>query len=54
MQNQALECSLQNAPTSPDADKQLKELVEEKEVLVYVEDVNNSKCVNFILYFRML
>lgn len=48
MQNQALECSLQKVPASSDADKQLKEL-EGKEVLVNVEEVNNSRFVNFTL-----
>ncbi|EZA47491.1 Maternal protein tudor [Ooceraea biroi] len=42
MQNQALECCLQNVPTSSDADKQLKEL-KGKEVLVYVEEVSNNR-----------
>ncbi|CAL1676055.1 unnamed protein product [Lasius platythorax] len=44
MQNQALECSLQNATVSSDADKRLKEL-EGKEVLVTVEEVNNSRLI---------
>lgn len=48
MQNQALECSLQNVPVSSNTNKQLKEL-EGKEVLVYVEEVNNNRFVNFML-----
>ncbi|KYN31432.1 Maternal protein tudor [Trachymyrmex septentrionalis] len=44
MQNQALECSLQNVTASPNADKQLKEL-EGTEVLIYVEEVNNSRLI---------
>lgn len=48
MQNQALECSLQDVPASSDADKRLKEL-EGKEALIYVEEVNNSRFVNFML-----
>ncbi|XP_071555768.1 protein tudor isoform X1 [Temnothorax nylanderi] len=44
MQNQALECSLQDVPASSDVDKQLKEL-EGKEALVYVEEVNNSRLI---------
>ncbi|XP_012059363.1 PREDICTED: maternal protein tudor-like [Atta cephalotes] len=44
MQNQALECSLQNVTASPKADKQLKEL-EGTEVLIYVEEVNNSRLI---------
>ncbi|KAL6267474.1 hypothetical protein P5V15_000550 [Pogonomyrmex californicus] len=43
MQNQALECSLQNT-SSIDADKRLKEF-EGKEILVYVEEVNNSRLI---------
>lgn len=46
MQNQALECSLQNVTASSDADKRLKEL-EGKEVLIMVEEVNNNGCVHF-------
>ncbi|KYN07032.1 Maternal protein tudor [Cyphomyrmex costatus] len=42
MQNQALECSLQNVPALPNAEKQLKEL-EGTEVLIYVEEVNNNR-----------
>ena len=49
MQNQALECSLQNVTASPKTDKQLKEL-EGTEVLIYVEEVNNSRFVNFANY----
>ncbi|XP_071581520.1 uncharacterized protein [Temnothorax nylanderi] len=45
MQNQALECSLQDVPASSNVDKQLKEL-EGKEVLVYVEEVNNSRLIS--------
>ncbi|KAL0117558.1 hypothetical protein PUN28_010395 [Cardiocondyla obscurior] len=44
MQNQALECSLKNVSASSDTDKQLKEF-ETKEVLVYVEEVNNSRLI---------
>ncbi|KAG5320463.1 TUD protein, partial [Pseudoatta argentina] len=44
MQNQALECSLQNVTASPNADKQLKEL-EGTEILIYVEEVNNSRLI---------
>ncbi|XP_070160956.1 protein tudor isoform X1 [Polyergus mexicanus] len=44
MQNQALECSLQNVTPSSDADKRLKEL-EEKEVLIMVEEVNNNRLI---------
>ncbi|KYN20203.1 Maternal protein tudor [Trachymyrmex cornetzi] len=44
MQNQALECSLQNVTASPNADKQLKEL-EGTEVLIYVEEVDNSRLI---------
>ncbi|XP_071577759.1 protein tudor-like isoform X2 [Temnothorax nylanderi] len=44
MQNQALECSLQDVPASSNVDKQLKGL-EGKEVLVYVEEVNNSRLI---------
>lgn len=51
MQNQAIECSLQNVLAS-DTDKQLKEL-EGKEVLVYVEEVNNSRFVNFMLRLQI-
>lgn len=48
MQNQAIECSLQNATASSDADKRLKEL-EGKEVLVTVEEVNNSRYLYILL-----
>ncbi|XP_072754733.1 protein tudor isoform X2 [Anoplolepis gracilipes] len=44
MQNQALECSLQNVTASSDANKRLKEL-EGKELLVMVEEVNNSRLI---------
>lgn len=44
MQNQALECSLQNITASSDADKRLKEFVG-KDVLVMVEEVNNNRFV---------
>ncbi|XP_050460512.1 maternal protein tudor-like isoform X2 [Cataglyphis hispanica] len=44
MQNQALECSLQNVTASSDADKRLKEL-EGKEVLIMVEEVNNNRLI---------
>lgn len=47
IQNQALECSLQNVTTS-DANKRLKEL-EGKEVLVMVEEVDNSRFVYFFV-----
>jgi hypothetical protein len=50
MQNQALQCSLQNVPASSDADKRLKEF-EDKEVLIQVEEVNNNRFVNFMLQF---
>jgi len=52
MQNQALECSLQNVTASPNADKQLKEL-EGTEVLIYVEEVNNSRFVNFTVIINI-
>lgn len=52
MQNQAIECSLQNVLASSDTDKQLKEL-EGNEVLVYVEEVNNSRFVNFMLRLQI-
>ncbi|XP_032689380.1 maternal protein tudor-like isoform X3 [Odontomachus brunneus] len=45
MQKQALECSLQNVQASPDADKQLKRLIEGKEVLVYVAEINDSRLI---------
>lgn len=51
MQKQALECSLQNVQASPDADKQLKRLIEGKEVLVYVAEINDSRFVNFIIFY---
>ncbi|XP_019700708.2 maternal protein tudor isoform X3 [Harpegnathos saltator] len=43
MQKQALECSLQDVQASPDADRQLKELIEGKDVLVHVTEVNDSR-----------
>jgi len=52
MQNQALECSLRDVPASFDADKLLKEL-EGKEVLIYVEEVDNSRFVNFTLQLQI-
>ncbi|XP_014478410.1 PREDICTED: maternal protein tudor-like isoform X3 [Dinoponera quadriceps] len=46
MQKQALECSLRDVgPSSPDADKQLRELIEGKEVLVFVTEVNDSRLI---------
>ncbi|XP_028046299.1 maternal protein tudor isoform X2 [Monomorium pharaonis] len=44
MQNQALECSLQDMPVSSDADKRLKEFIGKK-VLICVEEINNSRLI---------
>ncbi|XP_078047780.1 protein tudor isoform X2 [Augochlora pura] len=45
MQNQAVECSLMNATLSPEADVSLKESVEGKEVIMYIDQVDNNRLV---------
>lgn len=50
MQNQALECSLQNVPKElSEADKEFKKLVEGQEILVHVKEVNNDRYINYFL-----
>ncbi|XP_076380024.1 protein tudor isoform X1 [Megalopta genalis] len=45
MQNQAVECSLMNVTSSPEADASLKESVEGKEVIMYIDQVDNNRLV---------
>ncbi|CAK9800681.1 Maternal protein tudor [Anthophora plagiata] len=45
MQNQAVECSLANGTSTPEANAKLKEYVEGKEVIVYVDEVDNNRLI---------
>ncbi|XP_076658151.1 protein tudor isoform X2 [Halictus rubicundus] len=45
MQNQAVECSLMNAICSPEADATLKKSVERKEVIMYIDQVDNNRLI---------
>ncbi|XP_043252574.1 tudor domain-containing 6-like isoform X2 [Colletes gigas] len=45
MQNQAVECSLVDVTISSDTDAALKEQVEGKEVIMYVDEVDNNRLI---------
>ncbi|XP_015430080.1 PREDICTED: maternal protein tudor [Dufourea novaeangliae] len=45
MQNQAVECSLINAISSSEVDVKLKNCVEGKEVIMYVDEVDNNRLI---------
>ncbi|XP_033209193.1 maternal protein tudor isoform X2 [Belonocnema kinseyi] len=46
MQNQAIECSLYNVqPSSTSLNEKLKNLVEDKDVIIYVEQVDNNRLI---------
>ncbi|XP_026673866.1 uncharacterized protein LOC108630430 isoform X2 [Ceratina calcarata] len=45
MQNQAIECSLLNVVSVPEADVALKKHVEGKEVIIYVDEVDNNRLI---------
>lgn len=42
MQNQALECSLENIVSTPELDATLKERIEGKEIIIYINEVDNN------------
>lgn len=43
MQNQAIECALKNITSSPEVNAMLKERVEGKEVIMYIDEVDNNR-----------
>ena len=43
MQNQAIECTLHNAQPNSSLNEKLKNLVENKEIIIQVEDVENNR-----------
>lgn len=45
MQKQAVECSLKDVSSSTDNDEKLKSLIENKEVIIQVDDVKNDRWV---------
>ncbi|XP_017761897.1 PREDICTED: maternal protein tudor [Eufriesea mexicana] len=45
MQNQAVECSLINATSISETDITLKELIEGKEIIIYVDEIDNNRLI---------
>lgn len=43
MQNQAVECSLVNTISSSEKDITLKDLIEGKEVIIYVDEIDDNR-----------
>lgn len=53
MQNQAVECFIKNAQTSNAENQKLKELIEKKHVIIYIEEIQNNGKLVVKLYDNM-